>query len=766
MVLLSLTILPNWVQAQCEDWLSPTATSGWTDFNTTFGGAPCNDGTGCPFNEITAFEVFASEAYAVDNFVAGGTYKFSVCNGPGSGSWVPEFTIIAPSGAIDAFGPGDGDGCTITWTASEEGTYLIVINEANACGGGNNTSTSNGFPALTCVSGANCGGCEAGEIDSTQVISLCAGESITLINAPGIVPSTGGQGLYFSNSQGGEGALGQSFILFGTTDTSEIDADLGGLLSINNLPPFMGTWVVYIANYTNPNDPSNSICDFSTDSLVVNFSDLYEVDITNVANGNATANPSFGNLTYTYAWSDGQTTQVATGLVDGSVYTVTVTDAYGCTATSTVIANGGSGGNDPCLDWENPTSTSGWTDFNTTFGGAPCDDGTGCPFNEITAFEVFASEAYAVDNFIAGGVYAFSMCNGTGVGAWVPEFTIIAPSGAVDAFGPGDGDGCTITWTASESGTYLIVINEAGACGGGTNLSTNNGFPALTCLGNANCPVVGCAAGNLASTAEQLVCGPDATFTIATDGTEDIPATGGHGWQFSDILGGSGGLTGGFTLIDAPLSDEYNSDLNGVLSFNSLPVLEGYWVIKSVAYTNAANATGSICSVSEDSLVVYFITDLPPTATAVDNGNGGATASATGGVQPYTYLWSNGQTTATISNVPQGEYTVIVTDVNGCTGSATVNVVSSGTDDIETLESLTLSPNPTSGRFVVDLSLSSMEDVRFMIQDITGRMVVINESTTAGGKFAFDLTQQPAGVYLLKLSVGSGVMTKKIVVSK
>ncbi|HOY28939.1 MAG TPA: hypothetical protein PLR96_08185, partial [Flavobacteriales bacterium] len=48
-------------QAQCTTWVNPSATGGWTDFNTTFGGAPCDDGSGCPFNEITDFEIFADE---------------------------------------------------------------------------------------------------------------------------------------------------------------------------------------------------------------------------------------------------------------------------------------------------------------------------------------------------------------------------------------------------------------------------------------------------------------------------------------------------------------------------------------------------------------------------------------------------------------------------------------------------------------------------------------------------------------------------------
>ncbi|MFM9026451.1 MAG: T9SS type A sorting domain-containing protein, partial [Bacteroidota bacterium] len=57
--------------------------------------------------------------------------------------------------------------------------------------------------------------------------------------------------------------------------------------------------------------------------------------------------------------------------------------------------------------------------------------------------------------------------------------------------------------------------------------------------------------------------------------------------------------------------------------------------------------------------------------------NGTATVTATGGVGSYSYLWSNGQTTATATSLSTGNYTVTISDANGCTSSASATVASS-----------------------------------------------------------------------------------------
>ena len=46
--------------------------------------------------------------------------------------------------------------------------------------------------------------------------------------------------------------------------------------------------------------------------------------------------------------------------------------------------------------------------------------------------------------------------------------------------------------------------------------------------------------------------------------------------------------------------------------------------------------------------------------------NGSAIAQPTGGVSPYTYLWSTNETTQSINNLSAGSYSVIVEDANLC----------------------------------------------------------------------------------------------------
>ena len=90
---------------------------------------------------------------------------------------------------------------------------------------------------------------------------------------------------------------------------------------------------------------------------------------------------------------------------------------------------------------------------------------------------------------------------------------------------------------------------------------------------------------------------------------------------------------------------------------------------------NGCNAV-DIATVSSSS----SLTDSVVTTNATcGSSTGSATAHASGGFAPYTYLWTpGGQTTASISGLSSGSYTVTVRDSHGCDYTNIVNVGVSG----------------------------------------------------------------------------------------
>ena len=58
---------------------------------------------------------------------------------------------------------------------------------------------------------------------------------------------------------------------------------------------------------------------------------------------------------------------------------------------------------------------------------------------------------------------------------------------------------------------------------------------------------------------------------------------------------------------------------------------------------------------------------IPKDVTCFNGNDGMVTPEVTGGLEPYTYQWSNGSTTPVIQNLPAGSFTLTVTDANGKT---------------------------------------------------------------------------------------------------
>ena len=118
-------------------------------------------------------------------------------------------------------------------------------------------------------------------------------------------------------------------------------------------------------------------------------------------------------------------------------------------------------------------------------------------------------------------------------------------------------------------------------------------------------------------------------------------------------------------------------------SWNSTPVQTTQTATNLPAGTYTVTITDFNGCVSTATTTITQPTQITVPTTQVNstcgNPNGTATANPVGGVGPYTYLWSNGQTTQTATGLLPGVYNVTVTGTGGCTGTGTVTITSTGT---------------------------------------------------------------------------------------
>jgi hypothetical protein len=96
------------------------------------------------------------------------------------------------------------------------------------------------------------------------------------------------------------------------------------------------------------------------------------------------------------------------------------------------------------------------------------------------------------------------------------------------------------------------------------------------------------------------------------------------------------------------------------------------------------------------------------TASISQSGNS-LTANAVNGNPPYTYLWSDGQTTQTIAPIIGGSYSVVVEDVNGCVSDPITHLftITTGLKEVSATDVIYYGTYDILGRTINDLSILS-----------------------------------------------------------
>lgn len=426
---------------------------------------------------------------------------------------------------------------------------------------------------------------------------------------------------------------------------------------------------------------------------------------------------SGGVTPYRYKWSNGDTTKNVSQLPVGK-YTLVATDANGCTQTVSstltqppkitfavksvkdVSCNGDkegavdisvSGGIGPfAYKWNNGATTQDILGVSAGKYSVDIIDANGCVNKleaEIKQPPLLSLKLDTVRNI---------MCNGDKRGA-----INISVSGGVPPYAYSWSNGAT-TEDVSQlpAGNYTVSVFDSKGCSKSVSAQISEPAPLeaklrevrhISCYGDKTGSVQIDVIGGVkpyvfkwsnGSTTQNISNVPAGTYTVdiidKNGCTQKITAVINQPQKLSIVLnsakniscyGGADGainvtVTGGTAPFKYTWSNSAaTQDLMGLAAGTySLTVQDG----------NGCRDTSITATLKQPPVLEAKVSKVTDIARYGQN-SGAVDISVTGGVAPYSYSWSNGATTQDISAVPGGNYSVLVTDANGC--EKTVNAL-------------------------------------------------------------------------------------------
>jgi hypothetical protein len=388
-----------------------------------------------------------------------------------------------------------------------------------------------------------------------------------------------------------------------------------------------------------------------------------EISCLGASDGIATTNPIGGTGTYTsYFWSaNAQTTASASGLAAG-VYNITVTDSDNCEGYESITVTSPSS-----IDVNiNITSNYNGEDISC-FGG---NDGTAnaIPSGGTGAYSYlwsFAGQTSATATGLNAGIHSVTVYDANSCES-VESITLTQPSNVtttttvssnyngqnISCNGENDGEATTTPSGGTGAFSYLW---SAGAQTTQTATGLSVGVFTVTieddngCLTSSSITLT--QPSNITTTASvsSNYNGEDISCNGESDGQATATPSGGTG-AFSYLWSASAQTTQTATGLSAGTYTVTATDLNGCSSTASTTITEPTIVDVSAAVTSNYNGTQISCNGASDGVI---------------------TATPSGGVTPYTYLWNDAanQVTNSATGLPVGTFNVTIFDANGCSAN-------------------------------------------------------------------------------------------------
>ena len=607
---------------------------------------------------------------------------FGICNGTAA-------TVVGGGTPGYSFSWSPGGQITSSLTLQCDGTYTVTATDLNGC------SISDIVTIL-------------------EPAQLLANPSVlSNISCVGVIPCDGSA---ISNPSGGTGPY--TFDWTPGTPTGDFTSTISGLCA--------GT---YNVNVLDSNLCSSTMPIVISQPLVLSAPISGSTSSCNVCNGTATVTPVGGTPGYSFLWMPtGQTTATATGLCPNVTYTVTVTDANGCVASNTITilqtilisittsnttlscfgacdgiatANA-SGGTIPySYVWTGP---SGIVSLLQTATGlcagtytVNVSDAAGC-LNADTV--TFTNPPQLLVSALGTNLDCAGVCSGTatatttgGIGVysflWMP------------------GGQTTATATALCAGTYTITVTDGNACTSSSTVIITEPTPVddVETITNANCTFAdgsisvfptgglpgyafnwgpGTPTGDGTATITNLLAG---AYTLA------ITDASGCVFNFNYLLNNISGPSVSMVHTNVSCNNVCDATATATATLGAggyvydwtpgIPTGDGTSTITALCggITYTVQVTDAAGCITLDTTEILNPALISPNPTVINESCGGTcdgsiALAPSGGSAGYTYLWSNGATTSSITGLCAGVYSFTVTDANGCDSSSSITITS------------------------------------------------------------------------------------------
>ncbi len=518
---------------------------------------------------------------------------------------------------------------TLNPVVNQAGTYtLTVTNNLNFCTATDNTNVVGSTATPAAEAGPN-------------MTLTCANATVTL-NGTG--SSTGGNFTY----------------LWTTTD--------GHIVSgANTLMPIVdedGTYILTVTNTSNGCTKTDQAAVTSNTAAPTSAAGNDMVLTCTTASLQLNGNNSSSGANFTYLWTtangnivSGANTLTPTVNETGTYCLLVTNTINGCTATDCAnvtenttapIANAGSA----------PPLTCSTT--SVTLNGSSSSSGPNFSYLWTTTNgNIVSGETTLMPVINAAGIYTLKVTNSDNGCTATSNVTVNSNTTVPTAeAGPNMALNCN---------SSSVVLNGSNSSQGG-NFSYQWSGPGIVSGGNTANPTV-----NVAGTYIILVTN-NTTGCTATDNTSvsqtpsltaSIPNSNNvtcHGNNNGSATAQGSGGNGTYTFNWS----------NGTTGQQATNLAAGTYTV-TISDADDCTATATI-TISEPTELIANTTAIGESAVGANDGS--ATATPTGGVPAYTYLWSNGANTQSITGLAAGSYTVTVADANGCSTVESVTVAS------------------------------------------------------------------------------------------